>query len=65
MTADSNEYNTLDAESVDIQNSIFIKSYYKFMSDLNPPQKMTVVSIHNTYLHFIMLNNYLFQHDAF
>jgi hypothetical protein len=60
MTADSDEYNTLNAESVDLQNSMFIKSYYKFMSDLNPPQKSRVVSILNTYLHFVLFNNYLF-----
>ncbi len=39
MIADSDEYNTLNAESVDLQNSIYIKSYYKFLSDLNPPKK--------------------------
>ena len=60
MIADSDEYNTLNAESVDLQNSFFIKSYYKFMSGLNPPQKSRVVSILNTYLHFVLRNNYLF-----
>ena len=49
MTAGSGEYNTLDAESVDLQNSIFIKSYYKFMPDMNPPKKSRVVCIYNTY----------------
>jgi len=45
MTAGSYEYNTLNAESVDVQNSFFIKSYYKFMSDMNPPKISRVVSI--------------------
>ncbi len=60
MTAGSDEYNTINAESVGLQNSFFIKSYYKFMSDLNPPKKSRVVSIYDTYLHFISLNIYLF-----
>ncbi len=65
MTAGSDEYNILNAESVDLQNSFFIKSYYKFMSDLNPPKKSRVVSCDNTYLHFILFDNYLFLNDAF
>jgi hypothetical protein len=60
MIADSDEYNTLNAESVDLQNSFFIKAYYKFMSGLNPPQKSRVVSMYNTYLHFVLLYNYIF-----
>ena len=60
MTAGSDEYNTINAESVGLQNSIFIKSYYKFMSDLNPPEKSRVVSICDTYLHLFSLNMYLF-----
>ena len=51
MTPGSDEYNTINAESVGLQNSFFIKSYYKFMSDLNPPEKSRVVSICDTYLH--------------
>jgi hypothetical protein len=60
MTAGSNEYNALNAESVDPQNSFFIKSYYKFMSDLNPPKKSRVLSIYNIYLNVLLFNNYLF-----
>ena len=60
MTAGSDEYNTINAESVGLQNSIFIKSYYKFMSDLNPPEKSRVVSICDTYLHLFSWNMYLF-----
>jgi hypothetical protein len=60
MIADSDEYNTLNAESVNLQNSFYIKSYYKFMSDLNPPQKSRVVSMYNTYLHIVLLYNYIF-----
>ncbi len=60
MTAGSDEYNTINAESVGLQNSTFIKSYYKFMSDLNPPEKSRVVSICDHYLHLFSLNMYLF-----
>jgi hypothetical protein len=60
MTAGSDEYNTINAESVDLQNSIFIKSYYKFMFNLNPPEKSRVVSICDTYLHLFSWNMYLF-----
>ena len=52
ITAGSEEYNTINAESVGLQNSIFIKSYYKFMSDLNPPKKSRVVSIY--YLWYLL-----------
>jgi hypothetical protein len=59
LTAGSDEYNTLNAESVDLQNSIFIKSYYKFMSDMNPPKTSRVVSIFNTYLNlFYSISTY-------
>ncbi len=51
MTAGSDEYNTFNAdESVELKKSFFIKSYYIFMSDLNPPKKSKVVSIYDTYL---------------
>jgi len=64
MTAGSDEYNTLNAESVDLQNSFFIKSYYNFLSDLNPPKKSRVVSIYHAHVYFILFDIYLFGHEV-
>ena len=58
MAAGSDEYNTLNAESVDLQNSLYIKSYYKLLSlnHLKPPKTSRVVSIYHTYFYFIFIH---------
>ena len=61
MTAGSDEYNTLNVESIDLQNSFFIKLYYKFLSDLKPPKTSRVVSIYyHTYFYLILFIYYKF-----
>ena len=64
MTPGSDEYNTIHAESVDLQNSFFIISHYKSLSDLNPPKTNRVGSIYHTHLYFIVFKNYLFWNEV-
>lgn len=44
MNENSDEYEFLNAESIDLQNSIYIKTYHKFLSDMTPPVTSKVVS---------------------
>ena len=44
MNEKSNESAFLNAESIDLQDSIFIKAYHKFLIDMTPPMISRVVS---------------------
>jgi hypothetical protein len=45
MNAESEEHGTLNAKSVDLQNSIYIKAYHNFLADLTPPLISRIVSL--------------------